>query len=440
MADDRQLSNDDALVEVAPAMKPLRGGSSFAVSTAQREVHGDPLHRTELPPTLQGFFFCGRNHDVDGGDGNGNGDHYDGEETEEDDAPLPYLLPPKRYGQFAELLGNSAAPIVDLDPSFSFITKALPEIDYIYLIDSCNGLLLFGHLEDAHNTPETCYVVCNPATEQWVAVPGCGRIDLTRRRSSSIMHTYLLFDPAISSHFNIVLFWENPMTTTAHAYSSETGEWIGDGQQIGPPLEHWRYRNDSDRLHIHATCPGSVVDGMLYLIYDSYWIFQVDAQAKTRRKLTAPRAPEVGHLSLVFIGQSQGRLHCIMEEGTDDGVAFQLSGVHLSWKSTHGISVWVLQDLDTQEWVLKGRVSYLELFGKMDYIGNVDYRVSAMHPDCNLLFFVQHWNCKMVSYDIDSQEVRALDIDFHHDYEITPYVPYVSELFRGVIGGHKLAH
>jgi hypothetical protein len=46
----------------------------------------------------------------------------------------------------------------------------------------------------------------------------------------------------------------------------------------------------------------------------------------------------------------------------------------------------------------------------------------------------------MVSYDIDSQEVRALDIDFHHDYEITPYVPYVSELFRGVIGGHKLAH
>ncbi|XP_034580681.1 uncharacterized protein [Setaria viridis] len=441
MADDRQLPND-ALVEVAPAMKPLRGGSSFAVSTAQREVHGDPLHRTELPPTLKGFFFCGRN-DVDG-DGN-----YDGEETEEDDAPLPYLLPPKKYGQFADLLANSAAPLVDLDPSFSFITKALPGIDHIYLLDSCNGLLLFGHLEDAHNTPETCYVVCNPATEQWVAVPSCGRIDPTRRRSSSIMHTYLLFDPAMSSHFNVVLFWENPLMTTVHAYSSETGAWSGEGQEIGP-LELWRYRNAHDRFHIHGRCPGAMVDGMLYLIYDRYWILQVDAQGKTQRQITAPGVPqEVDYFSngVVFIGQSQGRLHCIMEEGDDDVLvqfSLQLNGVapyevH-SWKSNLGISIWVLQDLDTQEWVLKGRVSYLELFGKRNREGNVDYRVAAMHPDCNLLFFVQHWDCKMVSYDIDSQEVRALDTDFYHDYEITPYVPYVSELFLGVIGGHKLAH
>jgi hypothetical protein len=65
---------------------------------------------------------------------------------------------------------------------------------------------------------------------------------------------------------------------------------------------------------------------------------------------------------------------------------------------------------------------------------NVDYLVAAMHPDSNLLFFVQRWDCKMVSYDIDSQEVHALDTDFHHDYEITPYVPYVSELLLGVIG------
>ena len=67
-------------------------------------------------------------------------------------------------------------------------------------------------------------------------------------------------------------------------------------------------------------------------------------------------------------------------------------------------------------------------------------RLAAMHPDCNLVFFVQHRDCKMVSYDIDRQEVQALDTDLQDDYQITPYVPYLSELFLGVIGAHKLAH
>ena len=49
-------------------------------------------------------------------------------------------------------------------------------------------------------------------------------------------------------------------------------------------------------------------------------------------------------------------------------------------------------------------------------------------------------DCKMVSYDIDRQEVQALDTDLQDDYQITPYVPYLSELFLGVIGAHKLAH
>jgi hypothetical protein len=42
--------------------------------------------------------------------------------------------------------------------------------------------------------------------------------------------------------------------------------------------------------------------------------------------------------------------------------------VQLSWKSNHGISIWVLQDLDTQEWVLKGRLSNMELSRKRNYI------------------------------------------------------------------------
>ncbi|CAN6203254.1 unnamed protein product [Urochloa humidicola] len=462
-AENRRLPTD-ALVEVVPAAaaaaaaaaadkNPLRGGSSFAISTSQREVHhGDPLHRTDLPPTLQGFFFSGRSADSDDAAGGGN---HSGEETEEDDAPPPpYLLPAKKYGRFADLmmLADSAAPLVELDPTLSFLTDALPGVDYIYLIDSRNGLLLFGHLKDAHNTEETCYIVCNPATEQWVAVPGCGRADPARRRSPYVMHTYLMFDPAISSHFNVVLFWENDVMVTVQAYSSETREW--GGELVGPEeMELWRYRSDIDREHIHGESLGAMVDGMLYLIFERDRILQVDAQGMTRRIIIAPVAPRndqgVDYFSnrVIFIGQSQGRLHCIVEEGDDEPFLFpfQINATTFSewqsWKSNYGLSIWVLQELDnTLEWVLKGRVSYRQLFGKSTCEGNVDYRVAAMHPDRDLVFFIQHRDCRMISYDIDGQEVCVLDIDFHGDYEITPYVPYVSELFLGVIGGHKLAH
>jgi DNA-binding FrmR family transcriptional regulator len=40
----------------------------------------------------------------------------------------------------------------------------------------------------------------------------------------------------------------------------------------------------------------------------------------------------------------------MMEEGSVAAdVLVQFSAVQLSWKSNHGISIWVLQDLDTQE-------------------------------------------------------------------------------------------
>ena len=39
---------------------------------------------------------------------------------------------------------------------------------------SCNGLLLFGHRRDSDSYDSLGYIVCNPATEQWVTVPSSG--------------------------------------------------------------------------------------------------------------------------------------------------------------------------------------------------------------------------------------------------------------------------
>ncbi|OEL23580.1 hypothetical protein BAE44_0015401 [Dichanthelium oligosanthes] len=83
-------------------------------------------------------------------------------------------------------------------------------------------------MEESSGKWDAGYVVCNPATEQWTAVPCCdGR---RPPASTSDSHTYLAFDPDVSSHFHLLLFWEDEehgeSLMTVHAYSSETtGAW-----------------------------------------------------------------------------------------------------------------------------------------------------------------------------------------------------------------------
>ena len=75
----------------------------------------------------------------------------------------------------------------------------------------------------------------------------------------------------------------------------------------------------------------------------------------------------------------------------------------------------------------------------------LEYHVVTMHPDRNLIFFVRHRDARMISYDMDRQEVQALQsfrdnfgpITLFNRITLTPYVPYLSELFLGVIGAHK---
>ncbi|CAN6203255.1 unnamed protein product [Urochloa humidicola] len=421
---------------------PLRRRSRFFVSTARREIHGDRLHRAALPPSLLGFF-------------HGRGEIYTDEDGEQ-------TLPSEEFGQFASLsAGNSAAaaavPAMGIDTSFSFMTKVLPWTDHIFLLGSSNGLVLFGHLTNPYSTLEMGYIVCNPATEQWVAVPGCGCINDDLGLLMLTTHISLLFDPAHSSHFHLVIFWDNvgsngTTLTTVHTYSSKAGVWShsendwSEEERQGE-WEGWRRR---DMLTGDSSLCGSssaFVDGMLYLILGRNQILQLDVQGKTRCVIPAPKVHVDAENYVLFVGQSQGILHCIVEEGhedvppllsDDDDDAFR------EWRS-YGLSVWVLQDSDTRKWIFKHRMSSLQLFGERNCQNMLDYHVVTMHPDCNLIFFVQHWDAQLISYDIDRREVRALrsfQDDFgvpDHITTLTPYVPYFSELFLGVIGAHKEA-
>lgn len=136
---------------------------------------------------------------------------------------------------------------------------------------------------------------------------------------------------------------------------------------------------------------------------DQDQIVAVDVHGETQRIIPLPtmavRKPD-------YVAQSQGRLH------------------YISQASDAQLSIWVLEDYDTQKWILKHSVSFVKLFGKRKCSGyNNRYQVVAMHPDGNVVFIVQ--NQKLISYDMDHKLVNVIatsenNISADH---IVPYVP-----------------
>ncbi|KAL6647568.1 hypothetical protein ACP70R_015005 [Stipagrostis hirtigluma subsp. patula] len=404
--------SDDALVEVLSRLpvKPLH--RSKCVGKAWRDLVDDPLHREKLPQTLEGFLVMDEGEICGGGSG-------------------------EKQFDFFPLLARSVP--LEIDPTFSFLTK-LPGIEALTLSDSCNGLLLFEHGRNSDPSDVLGYIVCNPATEQWHAVPTCGCPPPEFRRARTT-YNYLVFDPAASSHFHLVQFcrdaWvqrfdmeghplgvrEEWYAITVHAYSSETGTWIHsqsdwDVQQVQEHLEGWRHES----LILDRGRQRAFVNGMLHFIISDQSkrkIVAVDVLGKTRKVISLPAEvhgrcwPRPGYLV-----HSQERLHYINQEFDADG------------KQSCELSIWVLEDYDTQEWVLKHTVAFLKLFGKKNciYYEN-DFRFLGMHPDCNVVFFVQPSNLELISYDMDRQEVSVIGA-FKNDYwrmRAVPYVPYFKD-------------
>ncbi|CAO2210389.1 unnamed protein product [Urochloa humidicola] len=204
------------------------------------------------------------------------------------------------------------------------------------------------------------------------------------------------------------------------AYSSGTRTWSRrsqtDWNNEEGHLEGW--------FHEGAVCyPGvkpqrAFVNGILHLMVweldDSPIVAAVDIQGKTQRIIKMPAAAEGmrwAHAHIGYIGQSQGRLHYInCEVCVSDH------------EKCSERSIWVLQDYDTQEWVLKDTVSFLKLSGDR-------LAVVAIRQDCNVVFFLQSRN-RLIAYDMDRKEVTVVATFENKIWvdRIAPYVPYFAEL------------
>ncbi|CAL5009522.1 unnamed protein product [Urochloa decumbens] len=340
----------DALLEILARLPARSVYRSKCVAKAWRDIVDDPLNRKKLPQTLEGFFFLGK--------------------TLSFISVLPRSVP------------------LDMDPSFSF----LPETENLLFMDSCNGLLLFVHVRKS----DVFGYVCNPATKQWEAVPTCGcclpMVDCLE------WSTLLVFDPAVSSHFQLICFWREGLVLDEEeqaledqapvlsvcAYSSGTGMWSQRSQtewnSKQGQLEGWCHQGG--KLEYPSLSPRrAFVNGLLHLIVfnlDDDKIVAVDVQGKTQRIIRMPATAEGRHWERTgYIGQSQGRLHYI-NQGFDA----------LDCEQRYKMCIWVLQDYDMQEWVLKDTVSFLKLYGTKNFsYSRSDYAVVAIHQDCNVVFF-----------------------------------------------------
>ncbi|CAO2034525.1 unnamed protein product [Urochloa humidicola] len=179
---------DDLIVDILSRLPVKSLCRCKCVSPHWRDLISDPDHRRRLPQTLAGFFFS---------------DWTDGRDV----------------WRFANL-GEARRPPLISTP-FSF----MPGYDDVAVVDACNGLLL---CRPAKGSPQhlSRYVVCNPVTKSWVALPDSGSHGDDAEDVQPFV-ARLGFDPAVSAHFHVFEFVENSYGTVAgvEIYSSEAGAW-----------------------------------------------------------------------------------------------------------------------------------------------------------------------------------------------------------------------
>jgi F-box interacting protein len=293
---------------------------------------------------------------------------------------------------FVSILEAEEQPVSD--PSLSF----LPGYRTIVPKDCCNGLL-FCFCWKVSPRDELDYVVCNPATQKWRILP------LYDRRSQ-VYVSRLVFDPAVSSHFHMLSILEDVegYITGVEIYSSEAGAWsyIENG---------W---GDDVLLYDRSV----FLNGMLHFVSFDATIVAVDREGKSWRNiplLETMVAENIWNLNAAFIDQSQGQLHYLNVRERDAST----------------LSVWIMEDYQSDEWNFKYNISTSQLFGCKGLINGGQYTWIAIHPECSLIFYIMYGGNVLMSYDMIHGEVRPV-CNLRQKYygssnSYLPYVPWFME-------------
>ena len=186
-------------------------------------------------------------------------------------------------------------------------------------------------------------------------------------------------------------------------YSSETGTWSYKGNGWGDELQLVKSRD-------------VFLNGVMHLLTYDFKILTVDTQGKKWRTIPLLETMCVSCMwrgPVAFIGQSHGLLHCI----------------NMRYPDFSKLSVWILEDYDSGEWILKYSISTSHIFGEKNLRFEEDYALIAIHPECNLVYFAWQYEDKLMSYDMERGEICVIcDIKEHLYDPFVPYLPYIPFL------------
>ncbi|TVU48619.1 hypothetical protein EJB05_08260 [Eragrostis curvula] len=183
------------------------------------------------------------------------------------------------------------------------------------IIDHCNGLLLLHDF------------VVNPATRQWMPLPPCS--------SAFGDRNYLVFDPALSSHYEVLLIprvhsyvrlkmlnsggkfgpamddleWP-PSPCIVHVFSSRTKEWeerlfVREGEAAGNVADmmlDWPYVQDNAVYR----------RGVLYVNCQAKFVMRILLSKGKYQVIKSPVATEEMECTDLYLGQSEKGVYCAL--------------------------------------------------------------------------------------------------------------------------------
>ncbi|CAM0952819.1 unnamed protein product [Alopecurus aequalis] len=244
------------------------------------------------------------------------------------------LFPPSLAGLFInfwdlEISEFFARPPRDTDTPVSGNLDYMPNKDDS-IIDHCNGLVLFWSY------------VANPATRSWALLP-----PPPQPPPPGFCHCHIVFDPAVSPHYEVLKIQSLPPCTTEselqlewppspfiiHVFSSTTGNWeersfARRGDAIGT-ISHLQQRVRPSVMHDHS----AYWRGHLYVL--NQFVMRISVSNCTYKAIEPP----------VDVGRSD-HLFCLGK--SENGVYFA------SIDKQRRLRVWILKELHGEtEWVLK---------------------------------------------------------------------------------------
>ncbi|CAO2202076.1 unnamed protein product [Urochloa humidicola] len=184
----------------------------------------------------------------------------------------------------------------------------------------------------------------------------------------------------------------------------------------------WSFNEDhfDDQFAMRVDSKSVFLNGVLHLTTFYGMVLAIDVKGNILRWIPVPTSDyeDYGNIPDCGVYLSQEHLY------------FAAGNVYQSWDSDESeLSVWVLEDYNSENWSLKHNVNPLLMFGEHYYSKFGDnFSVISIHPEHDTIFMVCGTDKRLVSYEMGHMRLRSVSQFLCHSS--SPYIPYVP-LFSG---------